>query len=125
MASEVVYMRHVRDDMIGSNELGRTLVNVWSLFYYSWSTPIARLIAGHDLLRPTFRILLLPIIGTVHITAYTYSTFSVINSALASVIAFLFAALLSTAIYVLVPLLTIRTMYSKRRIAARARSSLP
>jgi hypothetical protein len=58
-------------------------------------------------------------------TAYTYSTFSVVNSALASVVAFLFAALLSTATYVLVPLLALRTLYSKRRIAARARLSLP
>jgi hypothetical protein len=125
MAPEVVYMRHVRDDMIGSNELGRTLVNGWNLFYYSWSTPIARLIASNDLVKPTFRILLLPLIGTIHMTAYTYSTFSVVNSALASVIAFLFAALLSTATYVLVPLLALRTLYSKRRIAARTRLSLP
>jgi hypothetical protein len=124
MASEVVYMRHVRDNMIGSNELGRTLVNGWNLFYYSWSTPIARLIASHDLVKPTFRILLLPLIGTIHMTAYTYSTFSVMNPAFASVIAFLFAALLSTAIYALVPLLALRALYGKRRIVARPRLSL-
>ena len=39
-ASEVVYMRSVRDDMVGSNTLGKSIVSSWNSFYYSWSPPM-------------------------------------------------------------------------------------
>jgi hypothetical protein len=114
MAPEVTYMRHVRDDLIGSNEVGRSIVNGWNTFYYSWSTPLAQLITTHSTLQPVFRVLLLPLVGTIHATASIYNLTSLVNLTFASMIAFLFAAIASTAIYIVAPLFTIKTMYRKR-----------
>jgi len=114
MAPEVTYMRHVRDNMIGSNEVGRSIVNGWNTFYYSWSTPLAQLITTHSTLQPVFRVLLLPLVGTIHATADIYNLTAPVNLTFASIIAFLFAAIASTAIYIVAPLLTIQTVYRKR-----------
>jgi hypothetical protein len=114
MAPEVIFMRHVRDDMIGSNEVGRSIVNGWNTFYYSWSTPLAQLITTHSTLQPVFRVLLLPLVGTIHATASIYNLTALVNLTLASIIAFLFAAIASTIAYILAPLFTIRAMCRKR-----------
>jgi hypothetical protein len=114
MAPEVIFMRHVRDDMIGSNEVGRSVVNGWNAFYYSWSTPLAQLITTHSTLQPVSRVLLLPLVGTIHATADIYDLAAPVNLTFASIIAFLFAAIASTTIYIVAPLFTIQTMYRKR-----------
>jgi hypothetical protein len=116
LAPEVVYMRHVRDNMIASNEVGRTIVNGWNTFYYSWSTPLALWIASSDALQSTFRVLLLPLVAIVHLTAFIYAAIATINLALASVIAFSTAAILSVASYIIAPVLTLRTIYRKKHI---------
>jgi len=114
MAPEVAYMRHVRDNMIGSNDVGRILVNGWNAFYYLWSPTVAETIGKSDSMQVAFRILLLPLIAAVHSTAFVYIMLATIDPILASVIAFLFAAILSTALYIVVPVMTIRAIYKKR-----------
>jgi len=114
MTREVSYMRHVRDETIGSNQAGRYLVNEWNRFYYSWSPPIAELIAGSRELQDTFRILLLPVIAVVHSTAFVYDVTMPINTEFASVAAFLFAGVSSIAIYILTPLFICRSICRKR-----------
>lgn len=118
MAPEVAYMRHVRDDMIGSNGLGRLLVDGWNSFYYLWSPPIARCVASSEVLRASSRILLLPLAAVVHSTDYAYTGAATIDSTLASAIAFASAAIASTVIYIMIPLLvfqSIRKRLSKTR----------
>jgi len=117
LSPEVAYMRIVRDSMIGSNDVGRLLVNGWNTFYYLWSPPIAQFIAKHDLSRPIFQVLLLPLVGTIHLTAYAYTISVPVNTAFASVAAFLFAAVLSTTIYILVPMFAFRITYKKQHKA--------
>jgi hypothetical protein len=114
MAPEVAYMRYVRDDMIGSNAVGRLLVNKWNVFYYSWSPPVAQFITTHSALQPVFRIILVPLIGTVHVTAYVYNTSVPVNATFASIIGFLFAVISSITIYLLIPLLAFQSIYERR-----------
>ncbi len=113
LAPEVAYMRLVRDEMIGSNRIGRILVNGWNSFYYSWSPTVAGWIASSNSLQATFRILLLPLVGTIHATAFIYNAVASINPTSASVIAFLFAAFSSTTLYILSPLFAL-TVVAKR-----------
>jgi hypothetical protein len=105
MAPEVAYMRYVRDNMIGSTQTGRTLVNAFNVFYYSWSPRIAQAIAQSSTLQALFRILLAPLVLIIHVTAWTYITVG--NGAFASVIAFAVAAALSTFAYVILPVLAV------------------
>jgi Tol biopolymer transport system component len=113
MAPEVLYMRHVRDDMIGSNQVGKILVVGWNTFYYSWSPPIAESISKYESLRSTVGIILTPLFGIVHSTAFIYTGIEPINTALASTISFLSAAIMSIAVYVAIPILGIRILARK------------
>jgi M6 family metalloprotease-like protein len=107
IAPDVVYMRFVRDQVIGSTHMGRGLVNAFNTFYYAWSPAVAQAIAGNELLRALFRILLLPIVGIVHIAALVFTSVAdaVGSRDAASVVAFMVAASLSVIIYVSLPVL--------------------
>ena len=115
LSSEVVFMRSVRDDMIGSNAVGEVLVDWWNEFYYSWSPPIAGAIAGSNSLRELCTIALLPLLGTMHIIAYEYNLLTPISPAFASITSFLTAALLSILIYIALPTWGILTFYKRKR----------
>jgi hypothetical protein len=52
IAPDVIYMRYVRDNLIGSTVIGRSIIQAWNTFYYSWSPTIAQVIAGPTSLNP-------------------------------------------------------------------------
>ena len=105
LAPEVVYMRHVRDGLIGSTPSGKTLVATFNMFYYSWSPAVANAIAGSEFLRAVFRVILLPLVAIVHVTAlvFTVTTNIAGTGEVASVVAFLAAATMTVAVYVVLP----------------------
>ena len=105
IAPEVTYMRNVRDNMISSNDVGMVLVSGWNIFYYSWSPPIANIISNSEGLQATFRILLYPLIGLIHFTAFIYNTIAPLSIVSASIFAFIFAAVTSLTVYFVVPLI--------------------
>jgi hypothetical protein len=106
MAPEVVYMRYVRDRMIGSTPMGKVLRDAFNTFYYSWSPPVAHAISQSPLLQAVFRILLLPLVGIIHLTAFVFTTLG--GGDLASITSFTIAAALSISIYVMLPAFLIR-----------------
>jgi hypothetical protein len=93
--------------LIGSTPAGRTLVAAFNAFYYSWSPTIAQTVAGNELLRALFRVLLLPIIGIVHVTAFMFTSVTGITESadVASIVAFLIAASFSVLVYIALPVL--------------------
>lgn len=105
MAPDVVYMRYVRDKLIGSTPTGRILVAAFNAFYYSWSPMVAQSIAGDGLLRAIFRVLLLPLVGIIHIAAMVFATVTSIagRTDVAGVVAFLAAATMTVTVYVVLP----------------------
>jgi hypothetical protein len=107
MAPEVVYMRFVRDELIGSTQTGKTLVGAFNAFYYSWSPVLARGIEGSEVLRAFFRVLLLPLVGIVYMTAEAFACIAGTtgNRDVASLVAFLAAGSMSVATYVGLPLI--------------------
>ena len=113
LAPEVVFMRSVRDDMVGSNTVGKSIVKGWNSFYYSWSPPIAAAIAESNVLRSVFSIALMPLLGTMHVVAYQYNLLAPINPTFASVTSFITAALLSIAIYIALPIFLLMLLYKR------------
>ncbi|MBS7628859.1 hypothetical protein KEJ23_02625 [Candidatus Bathyarchaeota archaeon] len=111
LAPEVYHMRQFRDDMIGSNNIGRLLVEGWNTFYYLWSPPIARFIAAYEISRKASQLLLLPLQGTVRLASYVYLISAPFSKEFASIVGFTFAAILSTASYILAPILMFRTLF--------------
>ncbi len=110
LSPEVKFMRHVRDDLIGSNNVGKVLVNGWNRFYYSWSPPIAYAITGSQLLRSAFTVLLTPLMGIIHVVAFEYSLMESVSPELASVTGFITAAIMSILVYIVAPVWLIRVI---------------
>jgi M6 family metalloprotease-like protein len=127
MAPEVVYMRFVRDNLIGSTRAGMTLVDAFNTFYYSWSPTVARAIAPSSVLRAIFRVLLLPLVWTVHATALSFTAMVGLtgNADVASTVAFLFAACVCLMSYLVIPGLVtmtlVRTVRRRRSISRTCR----
>jgi M6 family metalloprotease-like protein len=105
MAPEVVYMRFVRDKLIGSTRVGKMLVDAFNAFYYSWSPLVARTVSASPFVRAAFRILLLPVVLAVHAAALSFAAISGItgNAEVASVVAFVLAASMCVVAYVVLP----------------------
>ncbi len=103
LAAEVVFMRSVRDDMIGVSGTGKVLVTAWNAFYYSWSPPVAHAIDGSSVFQNSFQVVLFPLLASMHLVAFTYNGLAWINADFAAVIAFTVAAVLSVGIYILLP----------------------
>ncbi|WP_455278130.1 CFI-box-CTERM domain-containing protein [[Eubacterium] cellulosolvens] len=120
MAPEVSYMRHVRDQMIGSNLIGEMLVNGWNNFYYYWSPPIAHLISSNNMLQKISQVLIIPLYIIIHMTAFTYTNTACLGASAASIAAFLFASISSILIYILMPIYTVQLFSKKITKKARA-----
>lgn len=123
MAPEVVYMRFVRDELIGSTPTGRVLVGAFNAFYYSWSPVFAREIAASQVLRAVFRVLLLPLVWIAHATALVFTTLAGMtgNTDLASVLAFLLAAFMAVTVYIALPTLAGAKLHRKVQRLTRLR----
>ena len=99
--------------MIGSTPTGKVLVNAWNGFYYLWSPPTAAAIAGSEVLRGVFRVLLLPLVAIIHATAWVFTSLGAGD--FASIVAFSVAALLSVLAYVIAPAFLLRPIASRAR----------
>lgn len=120
LAEEVVFMRHVRDDLIGSTVTGRQLVNAWNTFYYAWSPSLAQAIAHSNPAKSIFRVILTPLFWAMHTIAIQYHCLAWINPELAAITAFTTAATTAVTIYILIPTITIAKII---KIIARKRKT--
>jgi hypothetical protein len=108
MAPEVAYKRYVRDNLIGSTEIGERLVKAWNAFYYSRSPALVKFAANSEALRALLRALLLPLVGIIHLTAMVFWLMEPISPSLASALAFMVAAISCITIYILIPICILR-----------------
>jgi hypothetical protein len=128
LAPEVVYMRYVRDQLIGSTPSGRTLIEAFNTFYYTWSPAVAEVIAGNGLLRAFFRIILLPLVGIVHVSAMIFRTVALMTGQTdrASVFAFVGAAVMTISVYIALPIAAVaKAKQTIRGLLARFHRSGP
>jgi hypothetical protein len=115
MAPEVVYMRYVRDSVVGSTPTGKILRDDFNNWYYSWSPPIAQYISDKPLLRAVFRVLLVPIDISVRVADLAFH--AVGGGNFGSILGFVFAAIISTLSYIVIPtaLSVFAIRWAKRR----------
>ena len=114
LAGDAEYTRYVRDGMIGSTPTGRTLINTWNAFYYLWSPWLASMISQNEPLKSAFRVLLLPLLAIVHLTAISFVALTPLGTETASVFAFSCGAALSIAVYVGGPMYVIMRLRRSR-----------
>jgi len=116
MAPEVVYMRSVRDRMIGSTPTGRVLRDAFNNWYYTWSPSVAQYISDKPLLRAVFRVLLVPIDIAVRVADLAFHAAG--GGDFGSILGFILAAIISILSYVVIPtaLSVFAIRWAKRRI---------
>jgi hypothetical protein len=124
LSPEVSFMRNVRDNLIGSNDVGRTFVDAWNAFYYSWSPPVAYLIGSSNLLRTIVGVLLLPLLGLMHGVALQYGLLAPFSAEIASLVSFSTAAILASAIYIAFPIWAVYSLWKKGRTSNKSRHIL-
>jgi hypothetical protein len=99
MHPDVKQMRSLRDDKVGSSFTGNNFVNLFLIWYYSWSPRVACIISGSGLLRGVFRVLLIPLVYSMRVAEIMYDVFAVMPE-LASCVSVLTAAALCGVFYV-------------------------
>ena len=77
---------------------GKTFITVFNAAYYSFSPPIAGLLMNYPLVAHIVRVLLYPLIATLHLTVLVFDT-AYFNTELAILFGGLFASSLIGAIY--------------------------
>ena len=128
LAPEVVYMRYVRDQLIGCTPSGRTLIEAFNTFYYTWSPAVAEVITRSELLMAVFRIILLPLVGIVHVSAMIFRSMALMTGQTdwASVFAFVGAAIMTVSVYVALPIAAVaKSKQPIRGLLARLHRSMP
>jgi len=71
-------------------------------------------VLSSETLQCTFIVLLLPLVAIIHSTAFVYSAIAPLSLTSASVLGFLFAGILSTIIYILIPIMVLIVIFGKR-----------
>ncbi len=115
MAPEVIYMRYVRDRVVGSTPTGKILRDDFNNWYYVWSPPIAQYISDKPLLRAVFRVLLVPIDISVRVADLAFHAVGGEN--FGSILGFAVAAIIAVLSYVMIPtaLLVFAIRWAMRR----------
>jgi len=72
LSPEVNFLRSFRDEEVLSTFAGRCFMEVFNNFYYSWSPYVADYIRKNSYVRIAFKILLYPLIMTLHLSSLTY-----------------------------------------------------
>jgi M6 family metalloprotease-like protein len=72
---EVQFLRNFRDQLVLSTHAGSAFMNVFNLWYYSFSPQVADFIVVHDAVRSPLRAVLYPLLGVLELSSATYSAF--------------------------------------------------
>jgi len=70
---EVQFLRNFRDHLVLSTSAGSAFMNVFNLWYYSFSPQVADFIVQHDVMRSPLRIGLYPLLGILKVSSATFS----------------------------------------------------
>lgn len=114
IAPEVDFLRDFRDNFIRRTYLGERFYAAFDAFYYSWSTPVARCIASHPILKAPVKALIYPLIGVLKVASVVSMPLFQWSPELASLLAGLAASSLLGATY-LAPLITLAAYAGYRR----------
>jgi len=76
LSPEVQFLRGFRDGTVMSTFAGSGFMKVFNAWYYSFSPYVADFVSKQPLLKEVMKILLYPLIGILHISAFTYSALS-------------------------------------------------
>lgn len=117
IAPEVALLRHFRDAQVLQTSAGRSFMQAFNAFYYSFSPQVAAFISSHAVLRSAMKVVLYPLIGILYLSSRMFQASS-FNEELAVVISGTFAALGIGVVY-FGPIAIICSRMVKRNVRSR------
>jgi hypothetical protein len=75
LSPEVQFLRSFRDRIVRKTFAGDSFMAAFNTWYYSFSPPVADLIASHDLAKEVVKVGLYPLIGILHVAAAAHIPF--------------------------------------------------
>ncbi len=117
IAPEVALLRHFRDAQVLQTSAGRSFMQAFNAFYYSFSPQVAAFISSHGALRSAMKIVLYPLIGILYLSSRMFQASS-FNEELAVVISGTFAALGIGVVY-FGPIAILCSRMAKRNVRSR------
>jgi len=112
LSPEVNFLRSFRDNLIPKTHSGRQFY-IADEFYYSWSTPVANLIASNQVLKTLVKLLIYPLLGILKLTAMVTTGLFQFNSEAAAILAGFTASSLIGVVYIL-PILLVLSLIARR-----------
>ena len=76
LAPEVQFLRIFRDHSVEATFAGGAFMKMFNLFYYSFSPTVASTMMQHPVLQGAVRLLLYPLIASLHLSSVTFSALS-------------------------------------------------
>ena len=113
LSPEVNFLRSFRDNLILKTHSGRQFYIAFDAFYYSWSTPVANLIASNQVLKTLVKLLIYPLLGILKLTAMVTTGLFQFNSEAAAILAGFIASSLIGVVYIL-PILLVLSLIVRR-----------
>jgi hypothetical protein len=116
VAPEVALLRYFRDAQVLRTSAGRSFMQVFNAFYYSFSPQVASFISANGIVRSSMKVILYPLIGILFVSSRIFQILS-FNAELSITISGIIAALGIGVVYV-GPILVICNRLSRRRVSS-------
>ena len=104
LAPEVQFLRGFRDNQIMHTFAGLSFMTVFNAWYYSFSPSVANYENLHPGVKAPMQYFLMPLLGSLHVSSWTYASIAGLNSELAVLISGLIASSLIGLLYLALPL---------------------
>jgi hypothetical protein len=112
LAAPVQFLREFRDNDIQSTTLGRSFMQAFNKWYYSWAPPVAQTISESEPLKATVRVIITPLIGELFVSHTIFQSLLGVNPDLAVLVAGITASALVGVTYLTIPVYLI--LYRRR-----------
>jgi len=104
LAPEVQFLRDFRDHQILHTFAGSNFMVVFNAWYYSFSPGVAGYESIHPTVKTPMQYFLTPLLGSLHVSSWTYASVAAVNPEIASLIAGLVGSSLIGLLYLALPL---------------------
>jgi streptogramin lyase len=118
LAPEVQFLRDFRNQQILHTFAGSNFMVVFNAWYYSFSPAVAGYENMHPAVKSPMQYFLTPLLGSLHVSSWTYASIAVINPEIAALVAGLVASSLIGLLYIALPLAT-AVWFLRRKVLAR------
>ncbi|MEM1942473.1 MAG: CFI-box-CTERM domain-containing protein [Candidatus Caldarchaeum sp.] len=119
----VKMLRQFRDGFVLQTFSGKTFMDVFNAFYYSWSPAVAEAEYANQGFRTMIKYSIYPLLGVLHLSQAAATPLTPVNPELAVLVAGLTASFLLGVVYLSIPLMAVR-MFLKVRTGIRVRHVL-